>query len=490
MDRGMMLEGSSRQSGGPAGSRGLLGRHHRLGRIQRWRSPTTRHMGRERGAGGPNRGCITGAVLSEGMYEGKAAATDRDDDERPRICILGGGFGGLYTALRLSSLVWRRKKKPKITIVDRNSRFVFKPLLYELLTEELGDDEVAPAYSSLLGGTGINFVQGNVANISPKGSEDSTGYVDLENEERIPYDYLVLAFGSQTKMQMVPGVKEHATPFGTFDDATKLRQYLKASASDCPTVVIVGSGVNGVELASSIADKYKGRVNLKLISPGEDILPSHSDSQRQTARNVLSRRKVDIVPRTTVKGIEKNASGDYSLAVDNDGGRESITADKVIWTAGQEPVHVPRASDANTSFVPKDERGSVLTDDTLKIKGCSYGFALGDVAVAGRNGERLQLPFTAQVAFQQADYVAWNLWSAINNQPLLPFQYQNLGEMMSLGSWDASVALPVGPNLSGSPASLLRKLAYVYRMPTVEQSVRLGLSWTLKFLRGELGSPC
>ena len=93
------------------------------------------------------------------------------------------------------------------------------------------------------------------------------------------------------------------------------------------------------------------------------------------------------------------------------------------------------------------------------------------------------MPFTAQVAFQQSDYVAWNLWSAISGQPLLPFQYQHLGDMMSLGKFDATVALPVGGlTLGGAPASLLRKAAYVYRMPTLEQSLRLGINWTQKIV--------
>ena len=115
----------------------------------------------------------------------------------------------------------------------------------------------------------------------------------------------------------------------------------------------------------------------------------------------------------------------------------------------------------------------------------SYVFALGDIAVLAGEKES-KYAFTAQVAFQQSDYVAWNVWSTINNQPLLPFQYQHLGDMMSLGQSEATVALPIGGlNLSGLPASLLRKTAYIYRMPTLEYTARLGFNWASKLLMGK-----
>ena len=112
--------------------------------------------------------------------------------------MVGGGFGGLYTALRLSTLVWPGNSKPEITLVDQRDRFVFKPLLYELLTEELELDEVAPRFVDVLSRSGVRFQQGKVGEILPRGEEDGEGKVRLEGGAEIDYDYLVVAFGSGT----------------------------------------------------------------------------------------------------------------------------------------------------------------------------------------------------------------------------------------------------------------------------------------------------
>jgi demethylphylloquinone reductase len=115
-----------------------------------------------------------------------------------RICILGGGFGGLYTALRLSQMAWAQK--PEITLVNQRDRFVFAPLLYELLTGELQSWEVAPDYAELLANTGIRFCQATVAAIDLDQKQ-----VQLQDTGCLPYDRLVLAMGGETPMDMAPG---------------------------------------------------------------------------------------------------------------------------------------------------------------------------------------------------------------------------------------------------------------------------------------------
>ncbi|QDZ18033.1 pyridine nucleotide-disulfide oxidoreductase [Chloropicon primus] len=411
----------------------------------------------------------------------------------PKICIVGGGFGGLYTALRLTTLVWPGKSKPEITLVDQRDRFVFKPLLYELLTEELDLDEVAPRFVDVLSRTGVNFVQGKVAETLPKGEGDGArGKVELESGEVIEYDYLVMALGSGTRLDMVEGAKEHALPFCNLEDALSLKGYLRGEAERGrkPTLAVVGGGVNGVELAASLVDKYGDRVLVQLMTPGSDILESYPKEQRQNAWNTLSLGKVDVRLGTKVTKIEAGAEGGkYSLSIENvESGEGVVEVDKILWTAGQKPASVGSSPPGATSgsFLKRNEGGSVVTDGTLRMLDSSYVFALGDVAV--QEGEQQsKYSLTAQVAFQQSDYVAWNVWSSINKQPLLPFQYQHLGDMMSLGQNEATVGLPVGGlNLTGLPASLLRKTAYIYRMPTLEYSARLGLTWAARLLRGQV----
>jgi NADH:ubiquinone reductase (non-electrogenic) len=152
---------------------------------------------------------------------------------------------------------------------------------------------------------------------------------------------------------------------------------------------------------------------------------------------------------------------------------DALAADVVLWAAGAAPA----VGDALRASLGAGALGALPTDDTLRVRGHERIFALGDgAAVAG--GARLAL--TAQVAFQAADYAAWNLWAAAQGRPLLPFRYQHLGEMMALGAADAAaVALPLpgGATLSGPAAALLRKAAYVYRMPTQAQSLKVGAAW-------------
>ena len=121
-----------------------------------------------------------------------------------RILILGGGFGGLYTALRLSQLPWN-SLNPEITLVDKSDRFLFSPLLYELITEEMQTWEIAPPFEEILTGTGVRFVQACVTAIEPEARR-----VQLENGTELAYDQLVIAMGGRTPLDIVPGAVEYA----------------------------------------------------------------------------------------------------------------------------------------------------------------------------------------------------------------------------------------------------------------------------------------
>ena len=133
----------------------------------------------------------------------------------PEVTVLGGGFGGLYTALRLVSLDWSGGQRPRVTLIDRDDRFGFSPMLYELATGTATSWEVAPLYEQLLEGTGIEFVQGEVrgldeaervVRVAPCGGEGGS-------DRLLPYDRCVLAFGSQPSLSAVAGAEAHAQPF-------------------------------------------------------------------------------------------------------------------------------------------------------------------------------------------------------------------------------------------------------------------------------------
>jgi demethylphylloquinone reductase len=381
----------------------------------------------------------------------------------PRICILGGGFGGLYTALRLRQLAWEHGNKPEITLIDRQPNFLFTPLLYELVTGELQSWEIAPPYAELLKGTDIRFVQGSVDKVDRVQKS-----VMLADETAISYDRLVLALGCETPSENIPGVTEHAIPFRTLQDAhrldTRLR-LLEESANDRIRIAIVGAGYSGVEVACKLADRLKERGRIRLVQSRDTILPDAPEFNRNAALKALEQRGIWVDLETTVSEVTAD-----SIGLIYKGQTDIIPAEIVMWTVGNQ------VSPAINHFdLPLTDRGKISTTEMLQVIDNPDIFALGDAA-AIVDREDKSIPTNAQVAFQQSDFVAWNVWSSLSDRPLLPFRYTNLGEMMTLGN-DNAVLSGLGVQLDGPLAYLARRLVYLYRLPTLDHQLKVGFNW-------------
>lgn len=378
-----------------------------------------------------------------------------------RICILGGGFGGLYTALRLSQLPWE-SQRPEIILVDQSDRFLFSPLLYELLTGELQTWEIAPPFAEILAGTNVRFCQGVVAGINVDEQR-----VQLQDGLEISYDRLVLALGGETPLDMVPGAMSYASPFRTVGDAYRLEERLRvleASEADKIRVAIVGAGYSGVELACKLADRLGERGRFRLIELSDQILRTSPEFNRTAANKALEARGVWVDLETKVESIEPNAIAlEYKNQVD------TIPVDLVIWTVGT------RVAPIIFTLPLKQQRGQLTTTPTLQVVDHPEIFALGDLAQCF-DAEGQQVPATAQAAFQQADYAGWNIWASLTNRPLLPFRYQHLGEVMTLGTNNATFT-GLGLKLDGTLAYVARRLAYLYRMPTLNHQIKVGFNW-------------
>lgn len=386
-----------------------------------------------------------------------------------RICILGGGFGGLYTALRLSQLPWEPLQKPEIVLIDQRDRFVFLPLLYELLTGELQTWEVAPPFSELLATTGIQFRQTAVTGIDPEAQR-----VYLADEQVLPYDRLVLALGGETPLTMAPGTAEHAIAFRTIDDVYRLQERLRvleASPADRIRVAVVGGGYSGVELACKLADRLGDRGRVRLVELSDQILRTSPEYNRETATKALEKRGVWVDLETKVASISAE-----TITLEYKGNVDTLPVDVVMWTVG---IQVPDVVKALP--LKHNERGQLVVGSTLQVVDRPDIFALGDLADC-RDAEGQLVPANAQVAFQQADYTGWNIWASLSDRPLLPFRYQHLGEMLALGNTEATLA-GMGVKLDGSAAYIVRRLAYLYRMPTFDHQLRVGLNWVTKPLR-------
>lgn len=393
--------------------------------------------------------------------------------EQPtRICILGGGFGGLYTALRLSQLPWEKTNQPEIVLVDQNDRFLFSPLLYELLTGELQTWEIAPPFAEILANTGVRFIQGTVAEVQLEEKR-----LRLREGQELSYDRLVLALGGETPLDLVPGAAEYAIPFRSITDAYRLGEKLRsleASDADKIRMAIVGAGYSGVELACKLAERLGERGRLRLVEMSDTILRTSAEYNRETARTALEEKGVWVDLETTVDSIGKD-----SISLLYKGQVDTIPVDIVLWTVGTQVAPVVKSLP-----LKKNHRGQLTTTSTLQVIDYPEVFAVGDLADI-RDATGQIVPATAQAAFQEADYCAWNIWASLSDRPLLPLRYQNLGEMMTLGTDNATLC-GLGLKLDGSLAHVARRLVYLYRLPTLNHQVKVGLNWITQPLQSFL----
>ncbi|CAB1104784.1 unnamed protein product [Ectocarpus sp. CCAP 1310/34] len=389
-----------------------------------------------------------------------------------RICVLGGGFGGLYTALRLQKMPWRGRR-PVVTLVDKRDKFTFLPLLYEFAIGNAELDEVAPTFRELLAGSGVSFVQGCVSNIDLDGkgvtvagatSDDLDGFMVSDNADEsedilgvgartLEYDKLVLAVGAEpaSAIDKVPGARERAIPFYSIEDSYRVKQAiikLKALVREktVSRVVVVGGSYAGVELSCNLATelgggrKGKGKVEVTLAA-GSEVLAMATSGNREAGLRRLAESGVHVMKGARVSEVKEGGGvvlqqgeGKARTGTDSAGGEE-IMADLLVWTAGSQPSSLLEPLD-----VRKDARGRIEVDRKLRVveaAGSAGGvgdvYCLGDIAAV----EGLELGCNAQVALQQSDYVAYNIWADKERRKPLDFRWVCADDKV-VPAWDKS----------------------------------------------------
>ncbi len=381
----------------------------------------------------------------------------------PHICLVGGGFGGLYTALRLGQFPWTSQLTPKITLIDQNDHFLFSPLLYEYVTGEMQSWEIAPSFVELLGDTPIQFQKAQVTGFDLAKQE-----IHLAGQSNLSYDFLVLSTGGQTPLDLAMGVKEYALPFRSLSDAHNLGEKLKsleASSLNKIRVAIVGGGYSGVELACKLADRLGERGRIRLIERGKTILTSSNQFNRETAQKALDKRHIWVDTETVVESVTaETISLRFKEKLD------ILPVELVLWTVGTKvPDLITSLELEKTPHTHK-----LKVNQFLQVENKQNIFALGDIVSTPE-----AVPSNAQVALQQADYCAWNVWATLTDKPLLPFRYLPLGEMLTLGIDEATLS-GLGVNLEGTLGHLTRRLVYLYRLPTLKHQMTVGLHWLTK----------
>lgn len=397
---------------------------------------------------------------------------------RPHICIVGGGFGGLYTALYLQK--YRHLRRSRITLIEPKERFLFTPMMYELITNELKEWEIAPTYSSLIAGTSISWQQTSASAI-----DLARQTVTTSQGETLTYDYLVVANGAESRPVNIPGVQEHALTFRSLEDSQRLKvrldQMVRSLSFENPLknprmpipVTIIGGGASGVELAGKVSDYLGDRAQITLIESGPTILKAFATGLRRLAQRALARRKISVLTETLVTNVTAK-----TLTLRQGNTEQVIPSQLTLWAVGTQPR--PWLGEG----VPENDYGQRLTRRSLQLISHDNVFVLGDSAdVRGRHHQ--PAPNTAQAAFQAANRVAANLAALTQGKSPKPFNYLHLGDMITLGIGDAGL-WSFGITLGGRLAALSRRGVYIFRMPTRRHQVKVArraLSESLNFLK-------
>jgi NADH dehydrogenase len=418
--------------------------------------------------------------------KGGVVTKSEGSSKRPRIVIVGGGFGGAYCAQALERRL--RRDEAEVVLLDRQNYFIFYPLLVEAGTGSLEPRHAVVSIRSFLSRT--RFIMGTVDRVDPTARRVHYTLPDGETTQEIDYDHLVLTPGSVTRPPEVPGLAEHGFEMKSLDDAVTMRdrairQLEQADVVDDPALkerllhfVVVGANFTGVEVAGELhvflrraTKRYSNLrsddITVTVVELGDRILPALDPELADYAAEHLRRRGVRIELGRSVRRVE---AGRAVL----DDGRELAT-DTVYWCAGIAPS--PLLANAG---VPTDERGYVRCERDLRVEGIGEVWAIGDSAV-NLDADGNAYPATAQLAVRQGQHVAKNIVAVLRDEETTPCDLTNLGAIAALGC-RTGVAKVLGIKIAGFPAWFLFRTVYLLKMPGWARRIRVALDWTIDLI--------
>jgi NADH dehydrogenase len=399
--------------------------------------------------------------------------------------VLGGGFAGAYCAQALERRTSRGEAH--ITLLDRQNFFIFSPLLIEAGTGSVEPRHAVVSIRSFLKRTRFRMVE--VTGLDPARNEVAVLAPD-GNEERIPYDHVVVALGSVTRLPPVPGLVEHGFQIKSLADAVALRdraiQLLEiADASSDAGVrasalhfVVVGANFTGAEMAGELDALLRGAVRgyrhirrdeirITLIDHGPRILPALDEHLSAYADRKMRERGIQIRLRESVSEI----GADFVRLSSG----ETLPTRTVIWAAGVAPT--PAVGRMN---LPLDERGYILCERDLRVRGFQNVWAIGDCAV-NTDAKGHPYPATAQHGTREGKHCAANIAAVLRGHPTTPCDIVSEGSLAALGC-RTGVAHVFGMDFSGFPAWWLWRTVYLLKMPGLARKIRVALDWTLQLI--------
>jgi NADH dehydrogenase FAD-containing subunit len=395
--------------------------------------------------------------------------------------ILGAGFTGLFATLHLCH---HRYPRP-VVLIDQAERFVFKPLLYELLSGEMTDTQVQPRYAELFECESVRFVQGKIKEL-----DLTKRRVTLTSGLHYDYGNLLLGLGSVTNFFGTPGAEKFAFPFRTGEDAIALRQHLReclqcasqtedaAHRQELLTIAIIGAGPSGIEMAATLADllpqwytRLGGKaqeIKILIFNRGTEILKGDINSRLQeTVHKALQARAVpvEIVLGATVKAISANfVEYEQALAI------KVWQAGTVIWTAGT--ALNPLIQTLPIAPEMRDRSGRLRVAPTMQLPEFPEVFVGGDCAALEH-----PLPATAQVAYQQGAMIAHNLSAVALGQPPKPVRVTLRGTLMKLGLGEGVANLFDRVPITGHAGHLIRQGTYLELLPVYVHNFKATVGW-------------
>jgi NADH:ubiquinone reductase (H+-translocating) len=402
-----------------------------------------------------------------------------------RVVIVGGGFAAVQFAKTL-----RGKLSPsecEILLFSSENHMVFHPLLADVAGASINVDAAATPLRQMLPKVGCRteHIQRIDLAASEIAFDDGSGALN-----RLHYDHVVIACGAESNLNIIPGMTEHAFAFKVMRDATDLRQHIvsqmeQAEGAQDPqrrrwhlSFIIVGAGFSGVEVAGEINELVrsstrfyhnfrKDDVVVSLIHPQDHILPEVAPTLAEFARKKMEKAGITLVLNT--RAVAATHEG-----VELSDGR-MLAGATIVCTIGTATSPLVQYLDA-----PK-ERGRILTEPDMRIKGHTNAWALGDCAQIINAYDNKPSLTTGQFAERQGRQAALNLVRVFKGEPTRPFSFKALGELCSIGGYQA-VAEMFGMHISGFLAWLLWRGVYLFKLPTWSRRFKVALDWTWDLL--------
>jgi NADH:quinone reductase (non-electrogenic) len=410
-----------------------------------------------------------------------------------RVVILGGGFGGAYTAMHLERQLKSRVRRRgagdiEIALVSHENYLVFQPLIPEVVSSSIGIVDTIAPLRRLCPRTRLYTRSVQSVDLAARTVTLAPGF--QPRPLVLEYDHLVVALGNVTGLAGLPGGQQHVLPFKSLGDALYLRNHVihvleEAEIEADPevrkgltTFVVAGGGFSGVEIAAELNDFVREVVedypdidpqDLKvlLLHSRDRILPELSEQLGRFAERVLRKRGVDIRLGCRLAGATASA------AILNSG--ERIPSRTIVSTV---PA-VPHPLVAGLP-VPR-ERDRLVVNETLAVPQASGVWAVGDCAAVRDPKTHELVPTTAQHAIREAECVADNIVASLDGGPLRTFGFSGLGQLASLGRHSA-VAQVFGVKLSGLAAWFLWRTIYLMKLPGLDRKLRVATDWALDLI--------